>query len=167
AVIGLGNRLLADEGAGLRAVELLKKELEDKNRNGTAAVEVDVIEAGTPGMNLLHQLDERRKVIFIDAGNCGISAGEYRRFTPGEVISLKKEKGYSLHEFDLMGFIEFAGKMGISRDVEIVIYCIQAAEVAMSQRLSPVVQKSLPMLVRDVYDEVKSGSYRTSYKNDK
>jgi len=44
-------------------------------------------------MNLLHQFDEREKIIFIDAGNCGIKAGEYKKFTPDEVISLKVDFG--------------------------------------------------------------------------
>ncbi len=148
AVIGLGNRLLADEGVGLHAVESLKKELQRENN-------IDVIEAGTPGMNLLHQFDEREKIIFIDAGNCRLAPGEYRRFTPDEAVSLKKAKGHSLHEFDLMGFLEFAEKMGVSSDVEVVIYCIQALRVEMSETLSPAVQKGLPHLVRDVCREIE------------
>jgi hydrogenase maturation protease len=153
AVIGLGNRLLADEGAGLHAIDLLIQEQEQGNQQ----VGVDFIEAGTPGMNLLHQFDEREKIIFIDAGNCGMDTGQYRRFTPDEAITMKKEKGYSLHEFDLMGFLEFAEKMGVSKAVEVVIYCIQAAEVVMSETLSPVVRHELPRLVQDVWAEVTAG----------
>lgn len=151
AVIGLGNRLLADEGAGLYAIDLLEKKLKEEN----AAANIDLIEAGTPGMQLLHQFDGREKIIFIDAGNCGINAGEYRRFFPEEVISLKKSKNYSLHRFDLIEFLEFAGRMGMTGKVEVVIYCIQAAEIAMSEEVSPIVKKNLPFLVRDVCNEVK------------
>jgi hydrogenase maturation protease len=150
AVIGLGNRLLADEGAGLHAIELLC----EKFRPGQ---DLDLVEAGTPGMNLLHQFDEREKIIFIDAGNCGMKPGEYRRFVPGDVISRKKSPHYSLHEFDLVEFLEFARQMGMTKNIEVVIYCIQAAEMKMSQQLSAVVKKKLPRLVEDVYREVKEG----------
>jgi len=44
AVIGLGNTLLADEGAGLHATRILGEKLKGK--------EIDLIEAGTCGMNL-------------------------------------------------------------------------------------------------------------------
>jgi hydrogenase maturation protease len=150
AVIGLGNRLLADEGAGPHAVDLLKSQVNHHD----ADTAVDILEAGAPGMSLLHQFDEREKIIFIDAGNCGLDAGEYRRFTPHEAVSLKKSKGYSLHEFDLMGFLDFAGKLGVSEKVEVVIYCMQASEVAMSESLSPVVEQGLTRLVNDVYREL-------------
>jgi hydrogenase maturation protease len=122
-------------------------------------IDVDVVEAGTPGMNLLHQFDEREKIIFVDAGNCGIEPGQYRRFTPDEVVSLKKLAGQSLHEFDLIAFLEFAKKMGIAANIEVVIYCIQASEVIMSENLSPVVEKNLPGLVREIYGEVTGTRY--------
>jgi hydrogenase maturation protease len=155
AVIGLGNRLLADEGAGLHAIDLLRKKLKNENKE----VDIDLVEAGTPGMNLVHQFNEREKIIFIDAGNCRIKPGKYIRFLPHEVKSLKKSENhsYSLHQFDLMAFLEFAASMGMTREVEVVIYCIQAAEITMSEKLSPTVAKSMPFLVRDVYDEIKKG----------
>lgn len=159
AVIGLGNRLLSDEGAGLHAVDLLRDRFESGRRDGSTRVDIDLVEAGTPGMNLLHQFDEREKIIFIDAGNCGLRAGEYRRFVPGEVVGIKKSKGYSLHEFDLIGFLEFAKRMNMTENVEIVIYCVQAAELSMSEQLSPVVEQALPGLVRAVYHEVTTGKY--------
>ncbi|NIM17691.1 MAG: hydrogenase maturation protease [Candidatus Aminicenantes bacterium] len=157
AVIGLGNRLLADEGAGLHAIDLLKEKLIYENAH--AAIDVDLVEAGTPGMNLLHQFDQREKIIFIDAGNCGMKPGEYIRFLPEEVKSRKKSKNdsYSLHQFDLITFLEFAGSMGMTGEVEVVIYCIQAAEITMSETLSPAVARGLSFLARDVYNEIKKG----------
>ncbi len=153
AVIGLGNRLLADEGAGMHAIELLR----DKFKDGT--INVDLVEAGLPGMALLHHFEDREKIIFIDAGNCGLKPGQYRRFTPGEAVSQKDNKGHSLHEFDLMSFLEFAKSRNLTGNVRVVIYCVQAKEMKMSEHLSPVVEKNLPVLVSDVYDEVKNGSY--------
>ena len=83
AVIGLGNRLLADEGAGLHAIDLLRGKLANRHSHDERplANNVDLVDAGTPGMNLLHQFAEREKIIFIDAGNCGLKPGEYRRRT--------------------------------------------------------------------------------------
>jgi len=155
AVIGLGNWLLSDEGTGLHAIEHLKERI--RRDGGAGMPDVDLVDAGTPGMNLLHQFDEREKIIFIDAGNCGMQPGQYRRFTPPEVISNKKTANHSLHEFDLIRFLEFAHQMGKAGNVDIVIYCVQAAEMEMSETLSPAVAKNLPNLVEDIYNEVKQG----------
>lgn len=146
AVIGLGNYLLADEGAGLHAAVLLEKKFR--------ANEVDIISAGTPGLNLLHQFDGREKIIFVDAGKCGLQPGEYKRFRLDEVETGKKRKGYSLHEFDLIDFLRLARSFREYRQVDVVIYCIQPAEIRLSEELSPVLKKSLPLLVRKLYDEV-------------
>ena len=146
AVIGLGNALLADEGVGLHATRLLGERLMGK--------EIDLIEAGTCGMNLLHQFDEREKIIFIDAGNYGAKPGEFRRFHRADVVSLKESKDYSLHEFDLIEFLDTAEKIRQSDTPEVVIYCIQPAEIKMSEILSLVLDRMLPSLVDRVYLEV-------------
>jgi hydrogenase maturation protease len=148
AVIGLGNALLADEGAGIHAIRLLEKKLKDKK--------IDLIEGGTPGMGLLHQFQEREKIIFIDSGNCGsnLVPGKFVRFEPDQVISRKQIKEFSLHDFDLIQFLQFAKKSNSSEGVNVVIYCIQVAEVKMSETLSPILKKSLPFLVEQVYNEL-------------
>jgi len=146
AIIGLGNYLLADEGAGLHAVHLLEKKLRNK--------EIDILEGGTPGLNLLHEFNGRQKIIFIDAGNCGLKPGQYARFRPEEVKSRKKSPGYSLHEFDLITFLRFAGSFMEVRKIDIVIYCIQPVDIHFSEKLSPTITKKLPRLVKRVYDEV-------------
>lgn len=150
AVIGLGNYLLADEGVGMHAVEILRK----KNYSGG----VDFVDAGTPGMNLLHQFEQREKIIFIDSGECGLKSGKYARFKPEEVTSLKQTKNYSLHEFDLISFIEKADDLGATKNTSIVVYCMQAGEIKMSRELSPDVQKGLPGMVDDIFTELERGS---------
>jgi hydrogenase maturation protease len=150
AVIGLGNELLADEGVGMHATRLLRERLKGKN--------IDLVEAGTCGMNLLHQFDEREKIIFIDAGNCGVKPGEFRRFHRDDVVSLKECKGHSLHEFDLIEFLDTAKKIRKNDIPDVVIYCIQPEEVRMSEKLSPVVNQTLPSLVDRIYHEVMQRS---------
>jgi len=150
---------MADDGAGLQAVRLLAEKVRDlpvtAAENPTFTFNVDLIEAGTPGMTLLHQFDEREKIIFIDAGNCGIQPGEYRRFTPDQVSSLKKNPNVSLHEFDLIQLLEFASQV-FKRKIDVSIYCIQALDINISEKLSPVVSDALPLLVEDVYHELRA-----------
>lgn len=147
AVIGLGNYLLADEGAGMHAVELLRKR---KYSGG-----VDFVDAGTPGMNLLHQFESRERIIFIDSGECGLKPGRFARFRPDEVRSLKKVKNYSLHEFDLISFLEKAKEMGKTAGTDILVYCMQAGEIRMSERLSPEVSSGMPGMIDEIWSEIE------------
>lgn len=149
AVIGLGNYLLCDEGAGLHAIELL--------RGMDFKEQVDLIDAGTPGMNLLHQFEDREKIIFIDSGNCGLKPGEFVRFSPEEVRSLKDTGNFSLHEFDLISFLESAKSLGKTEKTDIVIYCIQAKEIKMSQEPSETVKKTLPVVTERIFHEIEKG----------
>jgi hydrogenase maturation protease len=148
AVIGLGNTLLADEGAGIHTVRLLREKL-----NGERVV--DIIEAGTPGMGLLHHLQDRDKVIFVDSGNCGVAPGEFIRFQPGDVRSRKARKGHSLHDFDLVTTLQWAQQNGVAGSVDLVVFCIQAAEMAMSEEVSAPVRETLPRLADLIHRELK------------
>ena len=146
AVIGLGNMLFQDEGTGLHATSLLLELYPD--------LPIDIIQAGTPGFTLLHQFEERKKIIFLDAGFCEAQPGEYRRFTKEEVISLKKPGKYSLHQFDLLTFLNSAEQMGFLHNVEVSIYCMQLGETGLSKHLSKEVLKGMSELVHAVYNEV-------------
>ncbi len=151
AVIGLGNYLLADEGAGMHAVEILR------NKNYSRGI--DFVDAGTPGMNLLHQFENREKIIFVDSGECGLEPGRFVRFKPDEVRSLKKMKNYSLHEFDLISFLNKAGDMGAINGTDIIIYCMQAGEIKMSEELSREVNSGMPEMIKDIYHELEGENY--------
>lgn len=63
-VIGLGNEMARDDGAGLRAARLLEGE-ED----------VEVVLAGRPGAGLLELLDPARPTLLLDVVRAGASPG--------------------------------------------------------------------------------------------
>ncbi len=151
AVIGIGNILLGDEGAGLHTIEKL--------RDRKFSREVDLIEAGTPGMNLLHQFEERDTIIFVDSGNCGLKTGEFSKFRPDEVRSLKENPGHSLHEFDLISFIKSAGKLGKTENVDIIIYCIQSGDMKMSLEPGNEVKTGITRMSEQIYSDIEKGEY--------
>jgi len=131
----------------MHAVELLRKR---KYSGG-----VDFVDAGTPGMNLLHQFENRDRIIFIDSGECGLTPGKFARFRPDEVRSLKTMKNYSLHEFDLIRFLDKARELGKAGGTDIVIYCMQAGEIRISEKLSPEVSSGMPRMVDNIWCEIE------------
>jgi hydrogenase maturation protease len=146
AVIGLGNLLMKDEGVGLVAL----KSIESCWKNGG----VDFVHAGTPSMGLLHLFEGRKKLIFLDGGLCGAEGGEFRRFYPQEVRTVKEQKRQSLHEFDLIRLIEFAAKLGLTQQMEIVIYCMEILDMECGEALSDSVTNGLPAFVKAVTSEL-------------
>jgi hydrogenase maturation protease len=116
-VIGLGNVLLSDEGIGVHLLKHLSS-LAEKYPN------VDFVDAGTGGMNILHLLEGKRKAVIIDCANMGAEPGRIKKFTPDQALSVKSLAHYSLHEQDLLRIIDFAKKLEQCPQ-DIVIFGIQ------------------------------------------
>ncbi|MEH6627515.1 MAG: HyaD/HybD family hydrogenase maturation endopeptidase [Motiliproteus sp.] len=76
-VLGVGNILLSDEGIGVRVVEALEQRYE-------IPANLDVVDGGTAGMELLEMMSDRDQVIIIDAVNTGAA--------PGTVVELRGEE---------------------------------------------------------------------------
>ncbi len=67
-ILGIGNILLRDEGVGVRVIEQMQTmRLPD---------DVELVDGGTAGADLLDVLAERRKVIVIDAVQADCEPGE-------------------------------------------------------------------------------------------
>ncbi len=134
SVIGLGNILCSDEGIGVYLLRRLQE--------CSWPVAIDFIEFGVGGMQLLHLITGRQKVILLDCAFMGDAPGTIRRFTPDEVISRKNNTGLSLHEGDLLSILTLAATIGESPD-EIIIFGIEPAIVTPGMELSPVLSKRL------------------------
>ena len=101
-VVGLGNTIMTDEGIGCAIVSHFAARQSEFDK-------VDFIEAGTGGINLLHIISGRKKVILVDCALMGTEPGTIKRFTPEEVKSIKQLSHYSLHEVDVLQVIEMFG----------------------------------------------------------
>ncbi len=127
-VLGLGNPLMADEGIGVCLVKRLA-DLESQYPD------VELVDAGTGGLAVLHQIEGRRKAIFLDCAYMELPPGSIRRFMPEEVRSAKVLAHRSLHEADLLRIIDMARQLGQAPD-EIVIFGIQPERVEPRRGLS-------------------------------
>jgi hydrogenase maturation protease len=138
AIIGIGNTLMSDDGAGVRVLEYLEGLPEH----------VEIMELATGGMNLLHHLEKYRKVILVDAVDFGGSAGEVKFFSPDEVSSIKTV-GYSLHDLDILAVLRLARKLGTHPET-VIIAAVQPATLEMNEGLSEQVEKVLPGLAQKI-----------------
>ena len=134
-VIGLGNTLMSDEGVGVRVVQLL---------SGFADrfPQVDFTDAGTGGISILHLIEGRDKVIFIDCAKMDEKPGTIKRFTPQDIESQKALSHQSLHEFDLIKIINMSDKLG-QCPAEIVIFGIEPHAIKPGCELSKILADRL------------------------
>jgi hydrogenase maturation protease len=147
-IIGLGNELLSDDGAGIRVVRELKKRLPE---NDVAFEELSV-----GGLQLLDYITGFERCIIVDAVATGVRpAGTAYRFvqTPdSEPVTLT-----SSHQIDLGQVLALAKLLGTDVPQKVIVYGIEAGDVTTFQEsCTNGVSKAIPKLVdticRDLVD---------------
>jgi hydrogenase maturation protease len=133
AIIGIGNFLMGDEGAGIHAAHKLRQEFKRDD--------CDVIDGGVPSISLLHMIEGRAFVIIIDCAEFGGKAGEIITFTPDQ-IKREKNSVISLHGSDLLSTLDVGATLGLTMP-PVWIIGIQPVKIEMSRELSPEVRAAI------------------------
>lgn len=139
-VLGIGNELLTDEGVGVLAARRLAER---------APPGVDVLPAGTLGLQLLTEIVGREAVLVLDA-----VMGE--GLAPGDVVALDVEEvpadaapGLSVHQLDVTDALRVAELAGAA-PVRAVVVGIVPASLEPGVGLSDVVAARLDDLLAEV-----------------
>jgi hydrogenase maturation protease len=104
-VIGVGNAAMGDDGIGPRVAEELAER--------AAELGFQAILSGHDTAGLLSYFDESTEtILFVDSVRMGIAAGEWRLFSPGDVLTRKKLDRLTTHEGDLLRLMELARAVG-------------------------------------------------------
>ena len=144
-VLGLGNPLRGDDGAGCRVIEeLMRRELPPG---------VELLDGGAIGLGLLDLLEGRERVILVDAAEMGRRPGEFVRFTPDDVSLVSRPDSFSFHHAGLSEALALAGALGRPLP-EMVIFGVQPQKVGWGEGLSLAVETALPALADAVIEEV-------------
>ena len=145
AVIGVGNSLYGDDGFGAAVVGRLKDE--------SLPEDVDVIDAGAVGIDLLDYLTAYRQVIIVDAARMGLAPGTVKVFRPEEVRSLEAGSPLSLHSTDILGVIELAGALNEPiADVHVV--AVEPEYLGPRDSLSQSAERAVPRAVSEVLSAI-------------
>lgn len=129
-VLGVGNILMQDEGFGVRVVEQLLAQYSFPEN-------VQILDGGTLGMELLRFLVGTDKLILVDAVNGGAPPGSCYQFNHDEVKAYFKDK-VSMHELgiqDVLAVLEVLEKPA----KEIKILGVQPLTVDIGLELTPLV----------------------------
>ncbi len=104
-VLGIGNPLMGDEGVGVRVVELLMSAFQFPDT-------VELLDAGTMGLGMLHLLRDRNFVLVVDAvDRTGHPAGTIVRLSPEDIAP--NQVMHSLHDMKFVNVLEAAELTGV------------------------------------------------------
>ncbi len=146
-VLGVGNLLLGDEGVGVHAVRAL-------GRDYTFPPEVELLDGGTAGMELLEPIRQARHLIVIDAVDAGAAAGTVLRLAGDEVRVFFGRSHLSPHQVglsDVLAVARLAGRAPMS----VTVYGIEPESLEPGLELTPRVAQALPALLQQVVDELR------------
>jgi len=131
-IVGIGNSLKGDDGAGPLICEQLRR----------AGVGADLVDVGTVPENYIHPIIKKAptNLIIIDAVDFEASPGTIRTFKPEQLNS----SVFSTHTLSPRLFVDM-----ITNQIEVDVYLvgIQPAQIGLGQSVSPRVSDAIRQLV--------------------
>ena len=150
-LIGLGNPLMGDDGAGVAVLERLREEW-------VLPPEVELLDGGTWGMNLLPAVEFAARLVLVDAIRTGLGPGTLTVLERAQLpryFSLK----LSPHQIDLREVLALAELRGALPE-DLVALGIEPASVELGEGLSPAVAAGLDKLVDLVVSRLEMAGHR-------
>lgn len=145
-VLGVGNILLGDEGAGVRVIEKLEDEYVFSDN-------VELYDGGTLGLKLLDPIVQSDRVILVDVVRAGGEPGSIYRIAE-EDLPKKIPYKSSLHELNIVETLIYAEELG-NRPATVVIGVEPGDWTSWSTELTEPVRNRLEDIVSAVLEEVR------------
>ncbi len=149
-IIGIGNSLMTDDGAGVHVIDALQQL--DLPAN------VELMDGGTLGFTLLESVENAERLIVVDAANLGADPGTVQSFENEAMDAyLSNCRRSSVHEVNLMDVMS-AAKFRGTMPLDYALVGIQPAEVdwgsepteAVARGVEEAVQIILGMVAEEV-----------------
>jgi hydrogenase maturation protease len=151
-LLGLGSLLMQDEGVGIHAVRDIQEHYETPG--------LEIIDGGTGGMDLLPYIENRDRLLVVDAANFGKEPGYIGVLRNEEIPALFGVKA-SLHHLGLADVLAAAQLMDMAPK-EICLIGIQPQTIALGLELTDLIQKKLPDLVALTIKQLEEWGIRCS-----
>jgi hydrogenase maturation protease len=122
-IIGLGNSILSDDGAGIYAAREVGRRL----ANTGLHTGVDILESEVAGFDLMEMMAGWEHIILIDSIQFdGLKPGTVMRIEPEDLRTSIRIR--SVHEINLPTVLELGRRMGLDMPDKITIFGIQAED---------------------------------------
>lgn len=134
-ILGVGNYLMGDEGVGVHLARQLASELNDE--------QIDVVDGGTGGFQLMEWMESYPTVILVDATLDQREPGTIRLIQPK--FSADFPKAMSTHEIGLKDVVE--SLILLDKLPQMYLFVVSISKVQpLSIELSPEIDRSLLQL---------------------
>jgi len=147
-VLGIGNLLMNDEGAGIHVISSLEKE---------GLPGADLMDGGTGGFHLLGFIQSYTTIIIVDASLDRFPPGHVRVLHPRYADDFPRQ--LSAHEIGLKDLIDSACLLGNMPQLHLVAISVRDFQ-DMGMELSPEVEQAIPEAMRCVRKLVEENNPR-------
>jgi hydrogenase maturation protease len=135
-VLGFGNVLLSDDGAGIRLVERLRSELDN--------VAAEFVDGGTLSFSLLSYVESTDSMLVLDAADLDATPGTIGFFEGAAMDDfLKSSRRRTVHELGLIDLLDMA-RLRDCLPSRRALLCIQPGRIDWNEALSPPVAEAMP-----------------------
>jgi len=141
-IIGLGNTVLSDDGAGVYVARMLSRRFESDD--------ISVIETESAGMNLMEMLGGFERAFLIDAILLtGERAGTVFRLRADDLRITPRLS--SCHDIDIVTAIELGKRLGLQMPDEVMIFAVQGQDMkTLHEGCTPQVERVLQPLADEI-----------------
>lgn len=146
-ILGLGSVLMGDDGIGPYAVRTLRATWD-------LTPHVSVLDAGTPGPDLVEYLSGYRTVLLVDALRGVGRPGEVRVYRKEALARVPILPRFSPHDPDLPQAL-LAAELSGEAPEEVVLIGVVPERVESGTELTPAVRGALPAIERTVLVELE------------
>ena len=148
SVLGLGNVLMGDDGLGPAVIHAFDAEY-------TVGPDVQVIDLGTPGLDLLPWLADVDRVILVDTVKSDLPAGTLRTYDKDDLLRHVPSARVGPHDpgvKEALLALEFAGRA----PREVVVIGVVPQSTALTLELTPAVEAAVPAAVAAIRNTLAS-----------
>jgi hydrogenase maturation protease len=146
-VLGIGNLLLRDEGAGVHAIWALRERFSFPG-------DVELIDGGTMGLDLLPYIEGREKLLIVDAVDFRADPGTIRVIEGSDIKAFLDMK-FSVHQIGLPDMLFAASFSGVAPPL-IALVGIQPEKIEAGVELSETLWGKFDDLLDVIIKKLKS-----------
>lgn len=153
-VLGVGNKLMSDEGIGVHAIERLAEKYKIPK-------EVQVLDGGTLGLDLLYYLEGIENLLLVDCAETGHEPGTMVRLLDEQVPAFMSIK-ISPHQMGVPDMLA-AARLKDMYPRRIVLWGIQPESITLSLDLSPLLASKVDLLANILAAELRAWGHEITF----
>ena len=146
-IIGTGNRLRQDDGVGIHLLDMLIKKKDELPKN------IDFINGGIAGINLIHTISKYDLIFFIDAVNFNDKSIDSKLFVFEDLVTNKSPVQISIHEDDLSKIISLSKNI-YKKPEKVYIFGVKPYKLGYGDSLSKDLEKKILIIFDKLIEKI-------------